>query len=861
MAAKDCIDAVQRAAGGKLTDDEVIAVFEAVDRKKKRLEAEGKIDGLGARLTKEMQEEGDKTRILAAMQRKHAALNALVRDRLETHVSNLRAAGIRPDKAILALMEGTQKGVEGARKSVHATKLAYEAKFIGGMMADIIKDRPHVQALLGDEKFNADITREMFELREGGRPGITGNADAKAVAKAFATYAEVSRTELNRLGAAIGKLDGWAGPQAHDDIKMLKAGEDAWKAKIIQHLDIARSFPDMADPADLDGILRNIYMDIVTGQDRSISARQKGDFTSPANLAKKLGEHRVLHFKSADDWMAYRDAFGHGNAFSAMVNHQRRAAQLAGQMEVFGPNPAVMLGSLVDSIRRQVRLDESLSAKDRAKIIAKLDFDAGASGSALSNGYMEMAGLTSGTPTANRSWATFGTEARAGITAAKLTGAVLTSLPTDNTMAALAGMFRGSGFWKSWIAQMDGLFHGRPKGEQRQLAYLYGEGFDGLTEHILHPFAAQDTGKGVASRSAMWMFKWTGMTWGTDVARSVAARVIGAELGAMSSKAHGSLPARYKHVLGMHGIGAREWDAMRAMSFQAENGKTYLTPDRARSIPDEALEPFVRERMDGIAENKRTDAMAERFREDARRDIEMALRRFVADETNYGVIETDARSRRLTLQGTQGGTLGGEVLRYIMQFKGFPIAFTERVLGRAFMGGMGETAGQRFMSNLPHIGALMAGLTAAGYASMAMKDAARGYWPPREPNGKTLAAAAMQGGAFGIFGDFLFADVNRFGNSTLETMAGPGFSDLAKLSNMFRRNVRGEGRAVEAFNTIHDNIPLLNLWYTRAAIEVLYANSVRETLSPGYLRRRDARRREEYKQERWTPNSLSSFAN
>ena len=39
MAAKDCIDAVQKAANGKLTKDEVLAVFEAVDRKKKRLEA------------------------------------------------------------------------------------------------------------------------------------------------------------------------------------------------------------------------------------------------------------------------------------------------------------------------------------------------------------------------------------------------------------------------------------------------------------------------------------------------------------------------------------------------------------------------------------------------------------------------------------------------------------------------------------------------------------------------------------------------------------------------------------------------------------------------------------------------------
>lgn len=861
MSYKDCIDAVQKAANGKLTPDEVTAVFEAVDRKKKRLEAEGKVDGLGARLTEAMREEGDKARVLAAMQRKHAALNAIARDRIETHIANLQASGMRPDKALLALMEGSQVGIDSARKSVHATKLAYEAKFVGGMIAELEKTRSHLVAMLHDEKFNSDITREMFELREGGSPGKTGNEDAKAVAKIFATYAEVSRTELNRLGAAIGKLDGWAGPQAHDDIKMLKAGEDAWVGKVVAHLDVERSFPDVTDAKELDTVLRNIYTDIVTGRDRNISAQQKGEFTSPANLAKKLGEHRVLHFKSADDWIAYREAFGYGNAFSAMVSHQRRAATLAGQMDIFGPNPAVMLGSVVESMALKVRNDASLDARAKQKIISRLEVDPGKPGNAIEDAYLEMAGLTSSTPLANRGWAKAGAEIRAGITAAKLTGAVLTSLPTDNVMAGLAGMFRGSGFFRTFVGQIDGLLHGRPKGEQAQIAAILNEGYDGLIDHILHPFAAQDAGRGIAARSATWMFKWTGMTWGTDVARSVAGRMIAAELGGLSGKSHGSLSARYRNTLMRHGIGADEWEAMRFMARKADNGKTYLMPDMARSIPDTALDPFVARRLEGIPENKRTDAMMTRFREDARRDIEMGLRRFVADETNYGIIETDARSRRLTLRGTQSGTWAGEGLRFIMQFKGFPIAFTERVMGRAAFGGVGETAGQRFMSNVPHIGAMMAGLTAAGYLSMTLKDLARGYWPPREPNAKTLTAAFLQGGASGIFGDFLFADVNRFGNSALETMAGPGFSDLAKLNNAFRKSVRGETKGLEAFNMVHDNVPMLNLWYTRAATEVLYANAMREWLSPGYLRRRDANRYKNFKQERWVPDNMQDALN
>ena len=854
MAANDCLDAVRNAAKGKLTDDEVEAVFTAVDRKKARLEAEGKIDGLNERLIEAAKEEGEKVRVLAALQRKHAALNAIARDKIDTHVSNLMAQGKTPYQAVLAIMEGT-KGVKGARVSVAATKLAYEGKFVGRLLAELAQEKPHLMGMIADEKFNQDIVREMFELREGGKPGVTKNGDAQFVARAFSKHAEISRVRMNELGALIGKLDGWAGPQVHASDKMLRAGEDAWIASVLPKLDVARSFPDhVGDPAELRKILHNIYENIVTGQDREIGPRAKGEFVGPANLAKKQGEHRVLHFKDADAWLAYHAEFGDGHVFSSMLHHQRRAAQIVAQMEVFGPNPAVMLAAVVEDLRLNIRNDATLNATEKAKRLKKLTFNQpGAPGGQISNAYMEMSGLTSAPDSAGMTMAKIGAAIRSHMAVTKLGGAVLSAAGTDPVMAGLAGMFRGSGFWKSFTHQLGMFLEGRPKGEQQFIAYQLGEGFDGIISRSMQSFHIQDAPPGMMASLAEKMFRWSGMTWITDNGRARHVRMIASELGYHAKTEHAKLPARYRHVLAAHNIGEKQWNAIRSLAWKAENGNMYVTPDRAGGLSDEAVAPLIADRLALLAPEKRTEKVIAQYQAEARRDIEMAIHRYAADEQNFGVIETDERSRRWAMQGTRPGTVTGEIARLFMQFKGFPLAFTDRVLGRAFMGGEGANWKERMTNNLPHIGALMAGMTLAGYASMTLKDVAKGYWPPREPNWKTLLAAMKQGGGAGIYGDFLFGEANRFGNPVLETVAGPAVSDIAKFVKMIQGATQGEARAKEAMELIVGQAPFVNLWYTRAALDTLFLNSMRETLSPGFLHRQEERRRREYGQHRMIP--------
>lgn len=833
----DCLAAATAASGERLNRDEIEAAFQRVAEYKQRLQAEGNIDGMADKLKSFAEREAERTKVAAALQKRHAALNILVRDRLDQAVTGLVDGGMTPRKALLAVLEGTQKGIEGGRNSIAALNGAYEARYLGGLFAELQANRPHLITALRDPKMDVDITIEMAELREGGKPGITGNDDAKYIAKVFSKYAELSRTDLNRLGASIGKLDGWAGAQTHDDLKMISAGKDAWIASVLQKMDVARTFPDVESPADIEEALSGIYDTLVTGMPNKVSAREKGQRVNPANLAKSLGKSRVLHFTDAKAALAYREQFGYGNTVSGIIGHLRNSARMAANMETLGPNPEVMLGSLAEGLKRRIKADPKLSDAEKAKQIKGLDIDAGGIKHA-----MDIAtGLVS--RPVNVTGAKISSDIRAAQSMAKLGGAVFSSV-SDTVTAGAASQFRGSGFFRGFAAQLNGLRKGRPKGELAEISFLTGEGFDGLVGHIVSPSAAVDGPVGRLSKLQETFFRCNGLSWWTDVQRATAGRVIAAEMGMRAKTAYADLPANYRHVLGLHSITEAKWEAIRKAGGREIDGKVYVTPDAIRDLPDDAVA--------GLGKNA----------DDARRDLELSVLRFFADETSYGVVEVDARSRRTMTLGTRPGTLAGEAMRFVGQFKGFPMAFTQRVGGRALFGhrkggGLEKTA---------HIGTLLAGMTMAGYAAMTMKDMMRGYWPPRDPSDpKTLAAAFIQGGAAGIYGDFLFGRVNRFGGGLTETAIGPAAGAAADLMELILK-ARDAGLSSEEevkmgdyLNFATQNTPFVNLFYVRPALDFLFLNSLREASSPGYTKRMHGRRKKDYGQENVMPKPLQPF--
>lgn len=850
-----CKAAAKAAAGPSLTEQEIQAAFQDVADFKARLEAEGKGTGTAERLRRYVEGKAERTKIAAAMQRRHAALSVIIRDKQAEAVDAMISQGLHPKKALLAILEGTQKGVTGGRKSVHATRQAYEALYLGDMMAKLDDEVPHLIAVLQDEKLDADIMAEMMELKPGGKPGVTGNKDAQAVARIFSDVAERARVDLNKLGASIGKLDGWAGPQMHDDMKMLAVGRDEWIGSIVTRLDLQRTFSEGYEPGQVAEMLGDIFDTITTGFSNKPNPASRGNRVNPANLAKSLGASRVLHFKDAANARAYQKEFGVGNTVTGMIGHLRRSAQVAASMETLGPNPEIMFAGLADSIKRRIKADPALSPDEKAKQIKSIDVQSGALRTAMD------ISLGMNSRPENVTFAKIGSDIRAVASMSKLGGAVITSIPSDTMSVAMASMFRGNNVIGAFVNQFSGILQGRPKEEAAQISYLIGEGFDSILGYMSNPQAALDGPVGQMARWQQGFFKWNGLSWWTDVSRSVAGRTIAAEMGWHAKSAFNALPDRYRDLLGRHSITEAKWDAIRSARLRNANGRDYVTPDRIAEIDDAMLEPIVAKRLAGAKDAEARAAILN----DARRDLQLDVLRFVADETSYGVIETDAKTQRYMQwnKTVRPGSFAGEVIRMIMQFKGFPLAFVDRVGGRLLMG---QRKGIGAWERMGHIGTFLAGMTMAGYAAMVAKDSLKGYWPPRDPSDpRTWLAALQQGGAIGIYGDFLFSSQNRFGGGITETLAGPTLGTIADLVNvgLDARDAAISGgedtfSGAQAFSTGTALIPYGNIFYIKPALDYLFLNSMRETLSPGYLKRQERNRMREYEQKSFIPRTMSN---
>lgn len=223
----------------------------------------------------------------------------------------------------------------------------------------------------------------------------------------------------------------------------------------------------------------------------------------------------------------------------------------------------------------------------------------------------------------------------------------------------------------------------------------------------------------------------------------------------------------------------------------------------------------------------------------------------LAGEAAFGVIEADDATRAVTRQGTRPGTPAGEMWRLVMQFKSFPIAYMQRILGgRRWIRGerqqgltYGWTArsvGQGLGRDIPGVVCFAIISLALGYASQTLNDFVRGKTPRDPRKGETWAAAAARSGGLGIYGDFLFGKLNRYGNTAVETLAGPVATSMLNAAFAIPGHaLRGDWEAAgkDAAAIALNNAPFVNFWMTRGVLEWAFLYHVRESLSPGVLRR------------------------
>lgn len=829
-----CIDAV-RAAAGDLEDRELVEIFELLRGRTKEIMAREGALGMEEVALRAADELGKQAQHAALIERRNALINLRRRGEIVSFVRNNFSD--RPDLGIESLLVGTNLARQGSRISVAAEQKALGDAYIGGLVHEL--ERADLTAVLARGDSDIDIADALWRI---GNDLDTSKLNDQVVniARIIQRYQEAARLDANRAGANIGQLPGYIARQSHDGEKIGSAGFDKWLEDIQPRLD-PRTFDGVADEAKF---LQGVFDGLVSGDHLKFKAEPAPNgFRGPANIAKKMSQERVLHFKDGVAWHEYNQAYGTGNLRESVLRGLDLSGQNTALMRRLGTNPESNLNMAMDILKEDIRKSGDTSAL--------ANFNTARDGM-IANRFAEVSGATR--IPGNATQARVAANVRAWQSLSKLGGALLSSF-TDLPVAASEMRYQGKSFLGALGEMTAGLAKGRGSLEQREILSSFGVYADSMRGEIMRRFSADDSVGGKMSRGMNLFFKLNGLSWWTDANKASAGLMMAHNLAQNKGRAWGSMDAGLRRTLGLYDLDAGKWDLLRSMDTRMADGRDYLTTDGIGAIPAERIGAYLE------AQGRKVSDSAIR---ETREGLDRSLRTYVNDRVSYAVLEPDARTRSIMNQGTRPGTIMGDLNRFMTQFKSFPAAYMQKTLGRELYGrGYAPTPlGEGYRGSKDLIAALRNGngerlamaqlllwTTAFGYLSMSAKDAVKGRQPRPADDPKTWIAAMTQGGGFGIMGDFMFGEVSRFGNKPLETLAGPTLGTAASAIDLWSKVRSGDDAASSAVRLAQNNTPFLNLFYTRIAMDHLFLWSVQEAMNPGSLRRTEQRIQKENDQK------------
>lgn len=721
----------------------------------------------------------------AALRHRQAALQITAQQEIAKDVKRFK--GDKPGAAAEAILASDDRApyynVEFRAKAIANEHFA--------MMNGVLeKHSRNVVGQVRDVASLHDVVKEAFGE-------ATGNQSARELAGAWLDTAESLRLRFNEAGGGIGKLDKWGMPQVHNMLAVRSVPFDTWRDDIRPLLDPARMLDETGSPMtpqSLELALRNVY--------ETISSDGWNDRRAGAFVGSKLGnrhqDSRFLIFKDADSWLAYAQKYGRplskisesidpgGAVFDAMISHVHGMSRDIALMQRLGPNPAATMRWITDGL-----MIEAHQGKHAGTARIK---QAKSSAIRAQNMFRE---LTGGFDVENEGLARFMQGVRSWEAAAKLGGAVISSigdvatqittrrfngLPAVRTLTDYVGSLRPSS--AADRAHAARQFYIADRATRSMGAYSRWTG-ETMTGEI--PARLSD-----AVMSLSYLSKWT------DDGHRLYNQQTWAAITDNAGQAWGTLNPRFRGMFERYGLGEREWDSIRKTPLEEDGGAQWILPKNI----DQAL---------------------------AQRISEMIL-----TESDFAVPTGSLRVRSAVNARLHKGSIPGEFGRTVLLFRGFPMQLFwmhgRRMLAAGPAGGL-EYAATLFITS-----------TIMGMLGYQLKQIVAGKDPvnmdPNE-NPSFLAKAAFQGGGLGIMGDFINSATSRSGQDFWTTMAGPvggTIDDIRQLATAGVKDVatgtRKSGRAFRRL--IQNNTPGSTLWYARLAFSRAVLDKLQAEIDPDY---------------------------
>ncbi|API59514.1 hypothetical protein BSL82_09495 [Tardibacter chloracetimidivorans] len=636
----------------------------------------------------------------------------------------------------------------------------------------------HRRTLIGRVRDPAGLTDIVRELFGAD----TGNLAAKELADAWRQTAEMLRTRFNAAGGAIGKLEGWGMPQSHDSFKVRRAGFQSWYDFILPRLDPERMIDDITGrPFTAEGLreaLTHVYETIRT---EGWADRAPGT-VGGKKLANKRADERFLVFKDADSWLSYQESFGSATPFDSMMGHISGMSRDIAMMEILGPSPKATVRWLQDVIQKDAALGAGDNIDAASSSVRQLQamFDT-VSGAAQTPVSQKMARRFSGI--------------RSVLTSAML-GSAAISATTDTAFQAVTRRFNGLPVAGAITGYLK-LLRPTMTADQKVAIRL------GLIAEEASKMAAsqnryigESVGPELASRLADGILRASGLSAWTQAGRWAFGMEFLGHIADQSGKNMDALDPAFRRALQRYGISPEDWDVIRTTEQYKHGGASFLRPE-------------------DVADQRLGDRL-----------LEMVL-----TETDFAVPSATVRARSV-MNVERPGTWMGEIARSALLFKSFGVSML-LTHGR-------RTMEQQGFSRLQYAAGLAITTTLMGALALQLKEIAKGRDPRPMNDQKFWGAALLQGGGFGIFGDFITSTENRFGGGLSGTMAGPVVGAVGDAITLTAGNAwetyQGKdmrlGRDMVKFAKRYT--PGGSLWYARLAFERTMLDQMQAMVDPEY---------------------------
>lgn len=820
---------------GKINKGEALKLLEEVANRGEAMRQTGQADPfvtVAKDLVGSLKEAADR-RALDAV--KNAGIRKGILDEIE------KAGGIsKAEQVLRSLLHGTNVG---GRDSIESRWRNVGAGWQAPVESEIKKAGLEKAARTGAwGELDRDAGRAMWDMKAGkGKP--SGNNPGDALGQILAPALSLVRKRLNMAGARIGDALDYVAHTSHDPAKMRRAAGvkatpdqafEAWwraaeprlAAKTFDGLE-PKEGETMSDARGRFG--RAVFDALVSG----IHKKEPGTglvwepdgFVPPAyegtrNLARKLSEKRVLYWKDSDAWTDHMRQFGRqGSLTEAVMQTLDVSARHLALMEKLGTNPTGNFNQIVRKVQEVYRSDLDAVKVFQGKVFGLEAVMAQLDGSA--------------NLPANEMWAKLWASARTVETVSYLGSVGITHFasiwPTVISETRHHGVPRLEMLGKLVAALVKG--HGT---EARQDAVAeIGAYAHGLARDMHARWQPEDSFPGRLSAMANSFMKWTALPYIFDNSQAAVREVLANQLARFNGKTFGQLEPHLSQMLGKYGIGQAEWDLLRAVpDLPVADGMAYMTPKDALRIDAAGAEALLRAR--GVLGKEASAATITDAIEHLRYELSDKLYSYYGDAASHSTVTAGVQQRALIVGKTQPATFSGELVRFIAQFKMWPLAAMTQVIGREIHLSLSR---KEMAWNL---GIMAAFSMTFGYVRMAVNDVATGR-PVRDPSDpNTMMAALAQGGGVGILGDFLFGEVNRFENG-LEVLGGPLLSDTGQLVKIFGRWRKGEAGWPDLAHFAVQHVPFANLVWFKGMMDYLLWYHLYEAASPGWWERTNRR--------------------